>query len=383
MRLEPISYMTWAKTVFDSRTGIMNLGTSGILNLIPPEELGIGPADFPRWGEGSPHNEDGLPALREAIAARYRVSAESVMSSEGTSLANFLVLAALIRPGDAVILEEPYYEPLRSVLQALGARIQCVAVDGGGASVPIGSAEGGSGHAAILDLLKQGRTPRFRAVVMTNPHNPSGRPVPDDLLTRIAEACESHGATLIVDEVYREVLFEDPPGCAARLHPAIVTTSSLTKVWGLSHLRIGWAIGPAALMRRATRLHDNLGVVHPFIIEAIGARLIADGEGMNRWRERARARVTANRAQVARLLERVPEFEGGIAPCGVVSFLRWRGNDAYPDAEGLCHHALEDGNIAIVPGRFFQRPDHVRIGAGGPEASVAAACDALARFLGR
>jgi len=365
MRLERIPYMRWAKETFDRQTDIHNLGTSGILSLIPPEELGIGPADFPR---PDVRNEDGHPALREAIAGRYGVRPESVLVGEGTSLANFLICAALVRPGDEVILEEPYYQPLRSVLDAFGARIRFVPVDHS------------EGHAAILDALAGART-RVRAVVITNPHNPTGRVVEDPLLGRLATACEPHGATLVVDEVYREVLFEDPPGCAARIHPSIVSTSSLTKVWGLSHLRIGWAIGPPPLIARAIQLNDNLGVVHPYITEAAGARLIRDRAGMDRWRERARARVSANRATVARLLASTPQLEGSLSDAGIINFPRWRGSARFPDAESLCERALREKRIAIVPGRFFQRADHVRIGAGGPEEKVAAACDALAAYV--
>ncbi len=364
MRLDIVPYMTWAKETFH-KEGIHDLGTSGIVKLISPEELGIGSADYPT----EVSNDDGLPALRAAIARRHSVPVESVLAAEGTSLANFLVLAALLRPGDAVILEEPFYDPIFSVLQALGARIARIPVDGEGR------------HEAILDHLSRRRGGRIRAVVVTNPHNPTGRAVGDDLLKRIATACEADGATLLVDEVYREVLFENPIGCAARLHPSIVTTGSLTKVYGLSHLRIGWAIGPSALIARATRLNDNLGVVHPWITEAIGARILTDDARMDRWRTRARARVDANRASVARLLDGEPRFDGALPTHGILSFIRWRGDSRFPDAETLCRRAMEEADICLVPGRFFQRPDFIRIGAGAPEADVAAACGVLARYL--
>lgn len=366
MRLDIVPYMTWAKETFH-RSGIHDLGTSGIVKLIRPEELGISPADYPT----DVSNDDGLPALRAAIARRHAVPVESVLAAEGTSLANFLALAALLRPGDAVILEEPFYDPIFSVLQGLDVRITRVPVDDD------------AGHEAILDHLSRRRGGRIRAVVLTNPHNPSGRAVDDDLLKRLATACEDEGATLVVDEVYREVLFESPVGCAARLHPSIVTTGSLTKVYGLSHLRIGWAIGPPRLISRMMRVNDNLGVVHPWITEAIGARILSDDERMDRWRTRARARIEKNRAAVARLLDGDPRFDGALPPHGILSFIRWRGDARLPDAETLCRSAMEEARVCLVPGRFFQRPDFIRIGAGAPEADVADACGVLASYLRR
>lgn len=364
MRFEPVAYMAWAKEQLE-RKDIHNLGSSGIRNLVPIEEiLGIIPeVDLTQT------NEDGMPALREAIAARYRVDAEGVLVAEGASLANFLVMAAALRPGDPVLIEEPYYEPLGSVLRALEARIVAVPVDRG------------EGHAALLERIRDPRGPRWRAVVITNPHNPTGVCIPEPLLRELAEACASIDAILHVDEAYREILFEDPPGCATHHGPSVVTTSSLTKVFGLSHLRIGWAIAPPGLVARARRVHDNLGVVHPYLTEAIGARILGKPGRLDGWREQVRRRVAANRAKLGAFLEAESGFEGSLPPAGLLAFPRWRGRPGFPDAESLCDRARTEANVALVPGRFFQRPEHLRIAVGGTEESVALAVDALARFL--
>jgi aspartate/methionine/tyrosine aminotransferase len=364
VRFEPVAYMTWAKEQLE-RKDIHNLGSSGIRSLVPIEEiLSIIPeVDLTQT------NEDGMPALREAIAARYRVDAAGVLIAEGASLANFLVMAAALRPGDSVLIEEPYYEPLGSVLRALEARIVAVPVDRG------------EGHAELLERIRDPRGPRWRAVVITNPHNPTGARIPEDLLRELAEACASISAILHVDEAYREILFEDPPGCATHHGPTVVATSSLTKAFGLSHLRIGWAIGPPELVARAKRVHDNLGVVHPYLTEAIGARILGRPGRLDGWREAVRRRVDANRARLGAFLDTQPGFDGSLPAAGILAFPRWLGRPGLPDAETLCERARGDANVALVPGRFFQRPDHLRIAVGGTEESVADAVDALARFL--
>jgi aspartate/methionine/tyrosine aminotransferase len=367
VRLAPIPYMRWAKAHLQDEDK-HNLGNSGIRHLLDPEDLGWRDPTLPLFG----HNDDGWPPLMAAIAARFGVEDEQVIAAEGTSLANFLALAAWIRPGDPVLLEEPYYEPLGSVLAALDARVRPVPVDGG------------AGHASLLSTLRSARGTRWRAVVITLPHNPTGRLVTEEELDELDRHCAREGALLFVDEAYREVLFEEPPGCAARGRTATVATSSLTKAFGLSALRVGWAIGPPSLIAHARALHDNLGVVHPLVTEALGARLLADTGRMKGFRDRLRERIGANRAVLDGFLARHPKrFVGAPPGHGILAFPRWNGEGTgLADAETLCRRAMEAG-IVLVPGRFFQRPDHVRLGVGGRPEEVARSIEAFEAFLER
>lgn len=365
MRLTPIPYMRWAKAHLQTEDQ-HNLGNSGIRELLGPDDLGWQDPALPMFG----HNEDGWPPLLQAVATRFGVDRSQVLAAEGTSLANFLALAAWVRPGDAVLLEEPYYEPLGSVLASLDARIRRVPVDGP------------AGHEPLLAALRGARGTRWRAVVITHPHNPTGGLVPEDLLDEIDRTCAREGALLFVDEAYREVLFEDPPGCAARGRAATVSTGSLTKAFGLSALRIGWAIGPRSLIDHSLAIHDNLGVVHPLVTEALGARLMADPLRMQGFRERLRKRIHENRRVLDGFLAgHLRRFEGVPPAHGILAFPRWRGDGTrIADAETLCARALDAG-IVLVPGRFFQRPDHVRLGVGGPPEAVSRAVAAFEAFL--
>ena len=364
MPFGPVPFMRWAKEIYES-DGLHFLAGSGIHDLLDEEDLDLSRAPLRVWLK----NSFGLPALREAIAARHRVRPEEVLAAEGASGANFLILTAWIRPGDPVLLEEPHYEPFATVLCALGARIVRVAVDREG------------GHEAILDALRDRRGARPRAVVVTNPHNPTGRPLPDALLAALAEQCADLGALLLVDEAYRDFLFEERPGTAYRAGLPVVSTASLTKGFGLGTLRIGWAIGPEAVIDRAIRIHDNLGVVHPALTESIGAAILSDEARMERWRERIRARVTANRDLLERFLERTDQLDGGLPRHGIIAFPRLADTARWRDGGELSEAALREDRIAVVPGRFFQRPDRIRIGVGGPEEPTRRALDRFERFL--
>jgi aspartate/methionine/tyrosine aminotransferase len=356
--------MRWAKELALGEPK-HNLATSGIYGLCTDEELRPLIIDLPL---GSVHS-DGLPALKEAIGARYRVSPERVLTAEGASLANFLILAASVRPGDPVLLEDPFYEPLGSVLESLDARITLVSVDRSG------------GHSAIVEKLRSRRLGRWCAAVVTNPHNPGGVALGDDLLGEMARACEQQDAVLLVDEAYRELLLEDPPGCAAHCGETVVSTSSLTKSFGLGALRIGWAIGPEELIARAIRIHDNLGVHHPTMIEALGARILSDSKRIASWRDRIRSRTESNREVLARFLDEEPRLVGGMPPHGILAFPAWRGETPTSDVDALCRRARREAGLALVPGRFFRRPDRLRLGIGGPRGQVAPALAAFKEFL--
>src|ERR1051325_11106832 len=109
------SYMHWAKT---RSTAKYNLATSGLGNL-KLRDLRVSLDDFE-----STYGGYGYPLLLQAIASRYRVAAESIVTAAGTSFANHLAMAALIRPGDEVLFEQPAYEPMLSLAYYLGAKVK-------------------------------------------------------------------------------------------------------------------------------------------------------------------------------------------------------------------------------------------------------------------
>ena len=109
-------YMRWAK---DHAMARYNLANSGMLGC-STEDLVLEPGDLQVNGA----NRDGYPPLMEAIAARYGVAPEQVVTAPGTSGANFLAFASLIEAGDEVLVERPTYEPLLAALGFLGARVR-------------------------------------------------------------------------------------------------------------------------------------------------------------------------------------------------------------------------------------------------------------------
>src|SRR5262249_19041813 len=156
----------------------------------------------------------------------------------GTSMANHLAMAALVSPGDEVLIERPAYEPLVALARYLGAHVTRF-------ERPFES-----GFAVDPDIVAAALTPRTKLVVLTNLHNPSGAFTDEATLTRVGEAARSVGARVLVDEAYLDAVFDELARTALRLGPTFVVTGSLTKVYGLSGLRCGWILAETSLARQ-------------------------------------------------------------------------------------------------------------------------------------
>src|SRR5262245_49564661 len=214
------TYMQWAK----KRPRVKyDLALSGILNLPFPElEAKIDDIDL----NGA--NSYGYAPLVEALAEHCRVPRENVVTiSGGTSMANHLAMAAAIEHGDEVLIEQPTYEPLLALAQYFGADIK-----------RFSRSFENDFRTDVADIEKQ-ISSRTRLIVLTNLHNPSSTLIGEDTLRQIGDLAREAGARVLVDEVYLEAMFEGAPRSCVHLGSQFISTSSLTKGYGLSGLRCG------------------------------------------------------------------------------------------------------------------------------------------------
>lgn len=229
------SYMYWAKT---SSTAKFNLATSGVGNL-KLSELRVSLDDLEIT-----HGGYGYQPLVQSIATRYRVAPESVVTAAGTTFANHLAVAALIKPGDEVLFEHPAYEPMLAVVHYLGAEVKRF------------SRRFENGFGVVAEEIESLVTPNTRLIVVTNLHNPSSSLIHDATLKQLGEIARRVGARVLVNEIYKETLFEESPTTSFHLGNEFVVTSSLTKAFGLSGLRCGWIFAEPELAKRMWLLND-------------------------------------------------------------------------------------------------------------------------------
>lgn len=302
--------------------------------------------------------DDALRAqAKQAIAAEYGVAPDQVVLAAGTSEANFLVALMLLRPGDALLVENPCYQVLARVAGVVGSQAYVF--------------ERGPEQRFAIDLesIRRAWRKNVKLIAITSPHNPSGFAADPDTLRELAEWLERHDAYALVDEVYRDFA-PDPAPVAQAIHPRLISTASLSKVYGLGALRAGWALMPPSLVRRAEQLYDFLAV-NP---AAIPWRLALQAwPSLPALRTRAQTRARDNRAELAAWLARGQKLKGELPPHGIVAFL------AAPRTDTLEFHEelRERANVLITPGDYFGAPGWVRLAYGSPPERFREALTAL------
>ena len=328
--------MQWAKT----RPKVKyDLALSGILNL-PMVELEFDPKALELHGADG----YGYPPLVEALAKHRRVPPKSVVTvAGGTSMANHLAMAALIEHGDEVLIEQPTYDPLLAVARYLGAKIRRFPrpfeiefkID--------------------IDALEKRISPKTRLIVITNLHNPSSALVDEATLRRIGELARGVSARVLVDEVYLEAMFENAPASAISLGPEFVITSSLTKGYGLSGLRCGWIFAEPPLAKKIRQLDDIFAASAPFLMEQLS---IAAINQLSKISARAKSMLETNRQTLKKFFQERDDVDVVPTKFGTTSFPRVRN----VDVEKLCSLLVGKYDTAVVPGKFFEALQHIRIG---------------------
>jgi aspartate/methionine/tyrosine aminotransferase len=356
----PAPYMRWAKTrphvTFD-------LASSGLVPVTTAELLGDARARD-AFEISGPSDEGYLP-LREALGARYGMPADCVSIASGASGANFLACLALLQPGDDALIETPAYDPLISAARAAGANVVHF------------ERSWAKGFALDPYVVRTALTPATKLIVLSNAHNPSGAMASREVLEQIGVMADAIGALVLVDEVYAEAQHDDAPMPmpAARFGEVFVTTSSLTKAYGLAGLRCGWILASPKLSARIRSTRDIVDGSGPFVAESLAFTAV---KNIDRLRARAHAILSENFAMLSAMAEAHPRLEWVPPAAGTTAFPRVRDID---DTAPLVDHLIKEHDAIVVPGHFFQAPRHIRIAFGGRAEMVKESLARLDRAL--
>lgn len=352
-------YMHWAKNQAPAR---FHLASSEVPHFAL-DRLPLSIADLSLDG-ASRHR---FAPLREAIAARQGVGADNVVIANGTSMANFLAMAALIEPGDEVLVETPAYEPMVAAASFLGGEIRSFA------------RSPADGFRLDPVQVEAALTPETRLIVITNLHNPTSAFADEASLAEVGRLAARSGARVLVDEIYLDAAFVAAPRTARHLGDVFITTGSLTKVYGLSGIRCGWILASADLAERMWRLNELMGVAQPHAAERLGMIALAH---LDEIAAPLRPLLDTNREIMLAFLATRSDLEIQMPEAGVTLFPRWPGGDV----DKLNELLRTEYDTSIVPGRFFGCPEHFRLGMGGNSrlleeglSRLGAALDELAR----
>lgn len=316
----------------------------------------------------------GIPELRQAIADHYGPllgrsldpDTEITVTSGCTEglAASFL---GLVDPGDEVILIEPYYDAYPVDVSLAGGVPRYVTLRPPDFGID-------------PDELREAFGPRTRAVVVNNPHNPTGRVYTEDELEAIADLCREFDVIAICDEVYEEMTFGAPHHRLANfdgMWERTLTLSSLGKTFSLTGWKVGWAIGPPELTRGLRSAHQFLTFTTPTPVQhgAVAALSAPDS-----FYEQMRSDYRAKRDLLA----------GGLAEAGFEiytpegTYFLMAGHPGAGDDREFCLQLIEKaGVVAIPPSVFYSDPadgaDLVRFAFCKDEATLE---EALSRIAG-
>jgi aspartate/methionine/tyrosine aminotransferase len=337
MRHKHSDYMHWSKMQSRAR---FNLATSGVAPF-PFRELPVDLEELEINGD----NSYGYAPLQEAIAVHQGVDPECVVESAGTSMANHLAMAAVLEPGDEVLIEHPAYGPILDMARYLEAKVK-----------RFPRAEQNSWTVDPADI-RRSVTPKTRLIVITNLHNPTSVLTPDSVLREVGDIARSIGALVLVDEVYLDAVYEGTPRTSFHLGPEFLVTSSLTKVYGVSGLRCGWILARSDLARKMRRLNDLYAATAVYPGELLS---VVAFKHLELLRERGRRIVEADRKVLRDFLAQQSTVSAVRTDWGTTAFARLRNGNADVFLERL----QAEFETSAVPGRFFEMPDHFRIGMG-------------------
>lgn len=310
-------------------------------------QLGISIDHLPiRYG-----HHTGRPDLRACLSEQYQpLSAANVLVTSGGSEAIFLIAAALLKPGDHVIVEHPNYPSLYEIPRSLGCAVSFL---------PLRFENQFKPDLSELDHLI---TPQTRLVSLTHPNNPTGSMISREALTELIRWVEDKGLYLLFDETYREMGFENslPPACT--LSRRAISLSSMSKCYGLPGIRIGWMVTQdQELLTSALNIREQVTITNNAIGEEIALQVLMQKE---RYLSQARESILRNRAIVAQWMDRQEDFEWIFPEAGVVSLPRLK-EHVHVEPEKLYVHLAKKYQTFVIPGRCFEVDNrYFRLGFG-------------------
>ncbi|MEI7592315.1 MAG: pyridoxal phosphate-dependent aminotransferase [Actinomycetes bacterium] len=306
----------------------------------------------------------GLPELRAAIAAKtlrdsgYEIPASQVLVTNGGKQAIFNALAAILNPGDEVLLPAPYWTTYpESISLADGVAV-------------ILSTDESTGFRVSVEQLEAALTPKTKALVFVSPSNPTGAVYPEAEVRVIGQWAADHGLWVITDEIYEHLTYGDNqftsmPALVPDIADRCIVVNGVAKTYAMTGWRVGWMLGPADVINAATNLqsHSTSNVANVSQRAALAAvagdldAVVMMRSAFDRRRKLMHAMlntitgVTCLEPQGA--FYAFPSFEGVLG--------RSFGGERPTSTNELAAVILDQAKVAIVPGEAFGAPGYARL----------------------
>jgi aspartate/methionine/tyrosine aminotransferase len=306
----------------------------------------------------------GLPELRQAVADKtardsgFEVTAGQVLITNGGKQAVFQTFAALLDPGDEVLVPAPYWTTYPEAIQLAG-----------GVMVPVATDES-TGYLASVADLEAARTERTKILLFVSPSNPTGAVYPPEQVAEIGRWAAANGLWVVTDEIYEHLVYGDArfssiPVMAPEITEQCVVVNGVAKTYAMTGWRVGWMIGPADVIKAATNFESHVtsnvcNVAQAAALAAVSGDLSAVAQMREAFDRRRRT--------MTRMLNEIP---GVVCPEPEGAFY------CYPSVKGvlgkevaghrpgssaeLAALILDEAEVAVVPGEAFGTPGYFRL----------------------
>ncbi len=306
----------------------------------------------------------GLPALREAIAAKtlrdsgYDVDPAAVLVTNGGKQAVFQASASVVDPGDEVLLPAPYWTTYPEAIRLAGG-------------VPVEVFAGADqGYLVTVEQLEAARTERTKVLLFCSPSNPTGAVYSPEQTAEIGRWALEHGIWVVTDEIYEHLTYDHAvftpiQRVVPELADTCIVLNGVAKTYAMTGWRVGWMIGPSDVIKAATNFQSHLtsNVANVSQRAAIAA-LTGDLTAV----EAMRAAFDRRRRTMVEMLSAI---DGVVVPVPQGAFY------AYPSVEGVLGRSirgvtpttsaelaaliLEQVEVAVVPGEAFGPSGYLRL----------------------
>jgi aspartate aminotransferase len=330
----------------------------------------------------------GLPALREAIAAKtlrdsgWAVEPSQVVVTNGGKQAVYQACATILDPGDELLVPTPYWTTYP----------EAIALAGG---VPIEVFAGADqDYKVTVDQLEAARTPKTKALLFVSPSNPTGAVMNREETTAIGEWAAKHGLWVIADEIYQNLVYEEGVDHAVSIIEAVpaladrcILVNGVAKTYAMTGWRLGWMVGPKPAMSAAANLQSHLSSNVSNISQlAALAALTGDQSAARTMRDafNTRRRVIVDGLNTIEGVH-CPEPMGAFYVYPDVSGLlgkEWAGRTANSSLE-LADIILDECEVAAVPGEAFGPSGYLRFSYALGDADLAEGIARLQTFFQR
>ncbi|MEW1906905.1 pyridoxal phosphate-dependent aminotransferase [Kitasatospora sp. NPDC085895] len=326
----------------------------------------------------------GLPELKAAIAAKtlrdsgYEVDASQVLVTNGGKQAIYEAFAAILDPGDEVIVPAPYWTTYPESIQLAG-----------GVAVEVVTDET-TGYKASVEQLEAARTENTKVVLFVSPSNPTGAVYTREEAEAIGRWALEHGLWVLTDEIYEHLVYGDAeftslPALLPELRDKCVVVNGVAKTYAMTGWRVGWLIGPQDVVKAATNLQSHAtsnvsNVAQVAALAAVAGDLSAVDE-MKTAFDRRRRTIVKMLNEIDGVL--CPEPEGAFYVYPSVKGLlgkEIRGKRPASSSE-LAALILDEAEVAVVPGEAFGTPGYLRLSYALGDADLVEGVTRIQRLL--